>query len=132
MNVHKFCYFTIQGDNLDLAEAQNLISLPCRIFRKGEIISKKINEKFLTHSQQKTNRWLYCAEDVSEVSSEDFLLNQLEILIDHLAELQNYITKGMAKLELNLYAENATDFNFCIEHISKLSLLGLGIAISFC
>lgn len=132
MNVHKFFHLTIQGDNLDLAEAQNLINLPCKIFRKGEKISQNINGKSYTHLPQKTNRWLYSIEDISEVSSEDFLLNQLEILIDHLTELQRYITDGLAVLELTLYAENATDFTFCIEHISKLSQLGLGISISFC
>lgn len=132
MNIHKFFYLTIQGENLDLAKVQNLIKLPCKIFRKGEIILKNINGKTHAHIPQKTNRWLYIAEDVSETSSEEFLLNQLEILIEHLAELQNYIESGMAELELTLYAENSTDFRFSAEHISKLSQLGLGISISFC
>ena len=132
MNIHKFFYLTIQGENLDIAKAQNLIKLPCKIFRKGEIILKNINSKTYAHTPQKTNRWLYSAEDISDISSEDFLLNQLEILIEHLAELQNYIESGMAELELNLYAENATDFRFSTEHISKLSQLGLGVSLSFC
>ena len=132
MNVHKFFYLTIQGDNLDLTEVQNLINLPCKIFRKGEMISKNINGKSYAHSPQKTNRWLYSAEDLSEVSSEEFLLNRLEILVEHLDELQSYIANGLAELELTLYAEGTTDFAFNIEHISKLNQLGLGIKISFC
>ena len=132
MNVHKFFYLTIQGDNLDLEEVQFLVNLPCKIYRKGEIISKSINGKCYEHSPQKTNRWLYRAEDISEISSEDFLLNQLKILIEHFAELKKYIVRGMATLELTLYAENATYFKFCTEHISKLNQLGLGISISFC
>lgn len=132
MNVHKFFYLTIQGDNLDLELAQSVINLPCKTFRKGEIVFTNCNGKSYEHSPQRTNRWLYSTEDISGVSSEDFLLKQLEILIEHLSELKNYIVHGMVTLELTLYAENATDFQFSTDHIAKLSQLGLGISISFC
>lgn len=132
MNVHKFLYFTIQGDDLDLGKAQNLINLPCSIFRKGEIISKNLNGKLYEHTPQQTNRWLYCVEEVGEISPEDFLLDQLGILIEHLAELKNFIANGMATLELALYAGNETDFKLSPDHISQLNKLGLGIQISFC
>lgn len=123
MNVHKFFYLTIQNDDLDLEEAQSSINLPCKIFHKGEMISKKINDKAHKYPPQKTNRWLYCAEDCSEISSEDFVLNQLEILTSHLTELENYIARGMAMLEIVLYAGDVTDFNFNTNHISKLNQL---------
>ena len=132
MSVHKFFYLTIQGDDLDLDKAQSIIKLPCEIFRKGDIISKNINGKIHEHTPQPTNRWLYCAEDNSETTSERFLSNQLGIIIEHLTELKNYIALGMATLDLTLYAGNATDFQFSVDHISKLNRLGLGISISFC
>ena len=132
MNVQKFFYLTIQGNELDLDEVQNLIHLPCKIFRKGEITAKNINGHPVLYDPQKTNRWLYTVEDISEVSAEDFLLKQLLLLDAHKTELQKYISNGMADLELTLYTDNATNFELNTAHISILNQLGLGISISFC
>ena len=133
MDIHKFFYFTIQGDDLDLAEAQRVIHLPCEIYRKGEILASEIKGKALwCHTPQKTNRWLYSAEDFSEISSEQFLLDQLDILIEHIAEFQSYIAHRMAYIDVNLYADDETHLEFTIEHINRLKQLGLGVSITFC
>ena len=41
MKVHKFFYLTVQGDDLNLEEAQDVIKLPCRILKKGEVYASQ-------------------------------------------------------------------------------------------
>ena len=133
MDIHKFFYFTIQGDDLDLAEAQRAIDLPWEIYRKGVILAREIKGKALScHAPQKMNRWLYSAEDFSEISAEQFLLDQLDLLIEHIAEFQSYIARGMAYIDVNFYADDETHLEFTIEHINRLNQLGLGVSITFC
>ena len=129
MSAQKFFYLTIQGDNLNVEEAQEKINLPCKIFRKGETLPSKYSKP---HSPQKTNRWLYSMEDNSKISSEEFLTEQLKILIIHIEEIKDYIARGMAELELTLYADNDTYFCLTKDHILLLQQLKLELFLSFC
>lgn len=124
---HKFFYFEIKGDNLNLEAIANKVNLPNDVFAKGdkcENYSKKI--------VQKTNRWVYRDELLSETSISNFLTKNLILINNHLNELRYFIQHFKSRIELVIYADNKTDIVLSKKHIDLLKKIGTKLYISFC
>ncbi len=125
--IHKFFYFEIKGDELNLEEIVKKVSLPGKIFIKGQEI-----QHYSGLIVQKTNRWLYRDEMLGKISLSKFLTKNLKLICKHLDELEYFIKQYETRMELVVYAENKTDIVLTKEQINLLHEIGIQFNISFC
>lgn len=125
--IHKFFYFEIKGDELNLEDIVKKVSLSGDIFVKGQEI-----QHYSGLIVQKTNRWAYRDEMLGEISLSKFLTKNLKIICKHLDEFEYFINQYETRMELVVYAGNKTDIKLTKEQINLLHKIGIPFGISFC
>lgn len=126
----KFFRFSIKGDDINPEEIRDMISLPCDIYRKDEVIEKQYLEK--VYIKQKTNRWVYSDEAYRGSRLDGFLTKNLLLIESKLPLLKRWIKSAECKMELVVYAGNKTDIQLNRKQIALIEKIGVGICISFC
>ena len=125
--IHKFFYFEIKGDGLNLEEIVKKVSLSGDVFIKGQEI-----QHYSGLIVQKTNRWLYRDILLGEISLSKFLTDNLKLIYKHIDELEYFIKQFKTRMELVVYAGNKTDIKLTKEQINLLHKIGVPFNISFC
>lgn len=126
----KFFRFSIKGDDINPEEIRDMISLPCDIYRKDEVIEKQYSKK--VYIKQKTNRWVYSDEAYRGSRLDGFLTKNLLLIESKLPLLKRWINSAECKMELVVYAGNKTDIQLNRKQIALIEKIGVGICISFC
>lgn len=131
MRKGKYFYFTISGDNLDIDELKKDVNLPCNTYIKGE---KTTFEYSKEEVHQRTNRWVYKTDSYEDIPIDIFLLEQLEVIINHIKILRKYIDKNEALIEFTIYVEEETNtFNILFNKkiIKLLSKINAKFSLTF-
>ena len=131
MRTSKFFRFTIAGDNLNVAELKEKISLDSNAYYKDILVEKNIGNKKIFIAQ-KTNRWVYSNEVVDFSKQGTLLTKNLLTLKKYLPILKTIIPKYDCRIDLILYSGNKTDICLSTRQMKMLNDLGVNLYISFC
>lgn len=129
MGRQSFLYFTIQGDDLDIIVAKEMIGLPCSIYAKGEkIFTKVLKNQIISRS----TRWVYHAED-STKKTDAFLAKHLEIILKKMPVLENYLKNYKALIDLVVYEDSSGKDTIILSKktIKLLNKINVEFSISF-
>ena len=131
MRTSKFFRFTIAGDNLNIAELKQMISLDSNVYHKDIPVEKNLGNKKIFIAQN-TNRWVYSNEVVDFSQPETFLTKNLLTLKKYLPILRTIIPNYECRIDLILYSGNKTDICLSAKQMKILNDLGVNLYISFC
>jgi len=122
-----YFYFTIEGDDLDILLAKDIIGLPCKTYTKGEKTVTDIGREVIS----KSTRWSYFAK--SEGKTENFLTTQLEIIVGKMPKIECYLKKYSTKMELVIYEDRpAKDcLKLSVKHLKLLNDIGVEFILAF-
>lgn len=131
MNKGKYFYFTIKDDELNVEELKKSANLPCDTYVIGERTKIQFSKEEVFQS---TNRWVYKSDSYEDVSINDFLVEQLDVINNHLSVLRSYISKYGALIEYTIYIEEETNtFNMLLNNkiIKMLSKINAEFSLTF-
>ncbi|MDD4157008.1 MAG: hypothetical protein PHY08_10595 [Candidatus Cloacimonetes bacterium] len=131
MRQSKYFYLQIQGEGLDSIKLKNSIDFPSEALVKGQkVFFEPTNETIIMD----INRWSYFDKSHDDTSIEEFLMKNLERIIDYKPVLEYYINKYESLLEIEIHIRDITsNFNICLSKyvISLLHKLEVKFSISF-
>ena len=128
-----FLRFTIKGDDLNVFDMLNDISVKADVYEKGRIYSNAFGGK---SSPQSTNRWVYSLESRQNESLNCMLKRMYKDLRPSLERLVTYTKKYYSLLDIVIYVDDCEqksmfNVNFSKEGLKIISKLNSKTSLTF-
>ena len=115
-----FIRFTIKGDDLDLHEISESISVQADLYVKGNDVPRKFESQ--KPMIQKTNRWVYSIESKNNENLNRILKRLIKNLNPWLNEINRYTKKYQSLLDIVIYTNTEEPLSRYNIKLSKTSL----------
>ena len=121
-NYRVFLRFTISGDDLNLEQIRNDITVESKIFVKGSLVEYNFPRKNYKPKYQKTNRWVFSLESSGSKSLNDVIKRMYGCLKNSMADIARYSAKYHSLLDIVVYVNSEKPISKYNTVLSKSSL----------